>query len=319
MHPFSSARLRRLIQLGFVLFLCWAAWRLYGYAQWAAGHGGFVPRPAAAEAFLPLSALLGLKRFLLTGHYDPIHPAGLTILLVALCTAILCRRGFCGYLCPVGWLSGLLARLGTRLGVSCRPGKRLLSAPKYVLLAAILYSFVLSMDLQSIEWFLKSPYNAVADIKMLYYFLDPGTLTLGVIAVMALGSIFLPGFWCRGFCPYGALLGLLSLLSPMAVSRDPAACSGCGRCAESCPSRIPVGKRKRLSGPECVGCTECISACPSRCLGVRFGYGAGALRIPAWGIAAGTLLILLIGYAAAVFTGHWETELPPDMIRMFLN
>ena len=70
------------------------------------------PRPAAAEAFLPLSALLGLKRFLLTGQYDPIHPAGLTILLVALCTAILCRRGFCGYLCPVGWLSGLLARLG---------------------------------------------------------------------------------------------------------------------------------------------------------------------------------------------------------------
>lgn len=105
--------------------------------------------------------------------------------------------------------------------MSCRPGRRLewlLSAPKYVLLAAILYSFVVSMDLPSIEWFLKSPYNLVADIKMLQYFLAPGTLTLGVIVVMVLGSIFLPGFWCRGFCPYGALLGLLSLLSPMAVN-----------------------------------------------------------------------------------------------------
>ena len=39
-------------------------------------------------------------------------------------------------------------------------------------------------------------------------------------------------------------------------------------------------------------------------------YGTGALRLPAWGIAAGTLLILLIGYAAAVFTGHWEADLP---------
>lgn len=73
-----------------------------------------------------------------------------------------------------------------------------------MLLAAILYSFVVSMDLPSIEWFLKSPYNLVADIKMLQYFLAPGTLTLGVIVVMVLGSIFLPGFWCRGFCPYGA-------------------------------------------------------------------------------------------------------------------
>lgn len=68
-----------------------------------------------------------------------------------------------------------------------------------------------------------------------------------------------------------------------------------------------------------MGCTECVSACPSRCLDVRFGYGTGALRFPAWGIAAGTLLILLIGYAAAVFTGHWEADLPPQMIRMFLN
>ena len=156
---------------------------------------------------------------------------------------------------------------------------------------------------------------------MLQYFLAPGTLTLGVIVVivMVLGSIFLPGFWCRGFCPYGALLGLLSLLSPMAVNRNPASCSGCGSCAAACPSRIPVDERKRLSGPECVGCTECVSACPSRCLDVRFGYGTGALRFPAWGIAAGTLLILLIGYAAAVFTGHWEADLPPQMIRMFLN
>ena len=64
MHPFSSARLHRLIQLGFVLFLSWVAWRLHEYAQGVSGNGAFVPRPAAAEAFLPLSALLGLLSLL---------------------------------------------------------------------------------------------------------------------------------------------------------------------------------------------------------------------------------------------------------------
>ena len=50
MPRFSSARLRRLVQFCFVLFLAWTVWRLYGYAQWMAGYGGFVPRPPAAEA-----------------------------------------------------------------------------------------------------------------------------------------------------------------------------------------------------------------------------------------------------------------------------
>ena len=93
-------------------------------------------------------------------------------------------------------------------------------------------------------------------------------------------------------------------------------------CAAKCPfgaMEIDDDGNVAVNADRCVGCTECVSACPSRCLDIRFGYGTGALRLPAWGIAAGTLLILLIGYAAAVFTGHWEADLHPQMIRMFLN
>ena len=34
-------------------------------------------------------------------------------------------------------------------------------------------------------------------------------------------SVVTKNFWCRYLCPYGALMGLLSMLSPTRIVRDP--------------------------------------------------------------------------------------------------
>ena len=238
----SPARLHRTIQLAFVLFLAWTAWELYGYAAWLDGKGAFVPRPPAAEAFLPLSALLGLKRFLLGHGFDPVHPAGLTVLLVALASALLCRRGFCGFLCPVGWLSGALSRFGERNGLRCEPGKRLewlLTLPKYLILGLLLYGFMVRMGVREIDWFIMLPYNLTADVAMLRYFLEPGTATLMVLAAMGIGSIFLPGLWCRGLLPLRGPARPPLPVFPGGGNREAAQCTGCGRCRRACPRASP--------------------------------------------------------------------------------
>ena len=46
-----------------------------------AGQLPSVPRPAGVEAFLPIGAMIALRHFLITGAIDPIHPAGLAILV----------------------------------------------------------------------------------------------------------------------------------------------------------------------------------------------------------------------------------------------
>ena len=77
--------LRRTVQASFALFCLYAGYRFYLFYLWAAGRSEtFVPRPPSVEAFLPIGALVNLKRLLLTGQFDPIHPAGLTIFLAAL-------------------------------------------------------------------------------------------------------------------------------------------------------------------------------------------------------------------------------------------
>ena len=318
----KPATLHRAVQYVFLAFYVYVGLRFYDYAQWAMGTSmEYVPKPASVEAFLPISSLLAAKRLLFTGEYDLVHPAGLTILLMAVATSLLFRKGFCGYLCPVGTVSMLLDRLGKRLGISRKlPGwlSVALSIPKYLLLLFFVDLLLLKMNVADIEGFLRTPYNMVADTKMLLFFLHPGTTVLIIMGVLVLGGMMFPAFWCRGFCPYGGLLGLFSLFSPLAVRRNPEHCTGCRRCTRACPSRIPVHEKLRVSNPECLGCTECIGACPEKgCLNLKVGYTARARTLPFWSAAAGTLVLLGLFYSWAVVSGHWNSEFPPAMVRVY--
>ena len=64
-----------------------------------------VTRPPGIEAFLPISSLISLKYWMATGIINPIHPSELVILLMALVTAVLIKRGFCSWVCPFGLLT----------------------------------------------------------------------------------------------------------------------------------------------------------------------------------------------------------------------
>jgi len=124
--------LRTLVQSGFAAFCLFAGYQFYHFYLWAMGESEvYVPRPPSVEGFLPISALLGLKRLMLTGRYDEIHPAGLTIFLSALIIALLLRKGFCGWICPVGFCPNLIEKLekGSALSGACRHG---LTTPSFL-------------------------------------------------------------------------------------------------------------------------------------------------------------------------------------------
>lgn len=311
----TPSNLRLIAQGGFALFLVWTAVRFIAHVNWAMGlTETYVPKPPAVEGFLPISALIAAKRLLFTGQWDPVHPAGLVIFLAVLVMSLVLRKGFCGQLCPVGFVSNLLERLGRKLKIARQPGPKgrlVLEAPKYALLLGFIYVAV-TMNLQDSEQFLRAPFNMVADTKMLLFFEHPSTAALVALGVLAVASVLIPAFWCRALCPYGALLGLLGRLSPTAVTRDADACVSCGRCAKACPTGLPVDKLARVNSVDCQGCAECVSACPVQgCLGVSF----LRRRIPWWSIAAGCLLILIAASVVADMLGYWRSPIGPDMDR----
>jgi polyferredoxin len=311
----TPTRLRLLVQGAFVLFLAWTGVRFLAHVNWALGLTEvFTAKPPAVEGFLPISALIAAKRLLFTGAWDPVHPAGLVIFLAIVGMSLLLRKGFCGQLCPVGFVSNLLERVGRKLGLTWQPGqraRRALDAPKYLLLLGFC-SLAVSMNLEDTERFLRAPFNLVADTKMLLFFQSPSALTLMVLGVLAAASVVIPAFWCRVLCPYGALLGVLSWLSPTAITRNAETCVSCGRCAKACPVGLPVDTTLRVTSPDCQGCVECVGACPvAGCLGVSF-LGR---RIPWWSIAAGCLLVLIGASIVADALGYWQSPIAPQMAR----
>lgn len=324
-HPrFLPARVT--IQLSFLVFVL-----LLGalFAHWAFAHiEGRTPsieRPPGVEGFLPISALMTLRLWLGGGGIHTVHPAGLAILLAILAMSAVVAKSFCSHLCPVGAVSEWLGRGGRQLlGCTWDLPKWLdipLRSLKYVLLVFFVWATWVAMDLESVRRFLDSPYNKVADAKMLLFFARPSELTIAVLGVLVVGSVLVRDLWCRYLCPYGALLGLVGKLALFKIARDGIACIDCRKCTQVCPGRLPVHALDRVSSVECTSCQDCVAVCPVRdCLTVqapRPVAGGRWLRPRVvFAVASGIYLAVVFGFRAA---GYWRSSVPETELAQHLG
>jgi len=286
---------------------------------------GTIARPAGVEGWLPIAGLMNLKYWIVTHRVPSVHPAGMFLLVTFLAMAFLFRKAFCSWLCPVGTISEYLWRAGRRVFRRNFTLPNWLDLPlrglKYLLLGFFVWA-VSSMSAGTLELFMHSPYGLVADVKMLNFFRFIGQTGLIVLALLVLASAFVQNFWCRYLCPYGALLGLTSLLSPMRIQRSPAACIDCEKCARACPSSLPVDRLVTIKSAECTGCLECVAVCPAEGALQMSLVQAHRLphrgRIPAWAMAAGIAALFLGVIGWARISGHWNTDVPADVYRQLV-
>jgi polyferredoxin len=311
--PEYSQRLRRAFQLAFLAVNVWIGVEFYWFVRYyeTGGRSFRVSRPPGVEGWLPIASLMNLKVLLATGEIPHLHPAGMFLLIAFLAMSWLFRKSFCSWLCPVGTISEYLWRLGKQtFGRSFHLPRRAdlaLRSVKYVLLGFFVYA-VGSMSLSAIHSFLEGPYGLLDDVQMLNFFRFLGLTAAIVMAVLVVASVFVQNFWCRYFCPYGALMGLVSMLSPLRIRRNQDLCIDCAKCAKACPAVLPVDRLITIKSAECLGCMECVAACPVE--GALQMAAPRRRRLPAWAIAAGlmTLFLGVTGYAR--WAGHWGTDLP---------
>jgi NAD-dependent dihydropyrimidine dehydrogenase PreA subunit len=310
-HPLG---IRLSVQILTGAICIWIGIEFQQFVEWGRS-GGTLPfreRPPGVEGFLPLSALISTKHWMVTGMVNQVHPAALFIFLAVVLVSIVVKKAFCSFLCPVGTISEFLWRLGQGIhGWNLRLPRWLdypLRSLKYLLLFYFIWA-IGSMDLSTVTAFVHSPYNKVADIKMYLFFANISGLALKVLIVLGLMSFFIKNLWCRFLCPYGALLGIVSMISPLKVTRTKESCIDCKRCTRACPANIEVHTSQRVWSDECTSCLECVAVCPVKnTLEIR---GAGKTFKAEW------LAVLVIGLffgvmGGAMALGHWKNNLTSE-------
>ncbi|WP_090363468.1 4Fe-4S binding protein [Ferrimonas sediminum] len=300
----------------------------YGIHLWFLGQGLTppLPRPDVVDAFLPIAGGLGLRGAIETGHLDHHHPAAMVMLTVVLLGGLLFKRAFCGWVCPLGLAGEYLHRLGDRLLPARRNVPPRLDGPlrmiKYVLASALVYVVALALPTMALPGYLKSSYHIMADVKMAQFFVEPGTLTLLMGTGLIVASMWRRQAFCRYLCPYGALMGLLSLLSPLKIQRQSDHCLinskglACDKCSRACPAGIAVHQQTRIHSDECQACLRCISACPKRAQALALSL-PNQRKVSANGLFVLLVITLLLLPLIAHLAGTWHSETDP-LIRIQL-
>lgn len=199
------------------------------------------------------------------------------IIGIILLYAIIAGRWICGWLCPFGLIQELFHKIKTP---KVRKSKitRLLSYFKYVILAFFVFVIPLMYSLRSVPLPAFCKYicpagtfegamgilaNKVSESK--FRMLGPlFTWKFVLLISFIVGSVFIFRFFCRFFCPLGALYGLFNKFSFFGIKLDKDKCTSCGLCITKCEMDI-----KHVGDHECISCGECVDVCPTKAISFK--------------------------------------------------
>ncbi len=217
-----------------------------------------------AVAACPLGALQNALAS--SGARVPYYVFGIILLW-----GVLFGRWICGFLCPFGLIQELLHKIKTpKLKKSF--ATRVFSYFKYVILAIftiilpLIYAFrdfplpgfckyiCPAGTLEGAIGLLLNEANAEMFPMLGPLFTWKFVLLVGFV----LASIFIYRFFCRFFCPLGAIYGLFNKISLIGIKLDKPKCTDCGKCQTKCQMDI-----RHVGDHECISCGECISTCPT--------------------------------------------------------
>ena len=200
------------------------------------------------------------------------------MLVATVPATVLVGRFFCGFFCSFGAVQDLLW-LGSHRLRALFPRKRdLKKADRIFRFAkyAVLFYFIIFVwsGVTAVKtagpWQVFGQYVSFGHWPGLKPLLSVGGILLLVIFI---GSLFVQRFFCRYFCPMGAIYSLISRASFLKIDKPREGCGKCHLCTSKCSMGMDLTKKDRVAGGECISCQKCVSWCPKGNAHFRSRYG----------------------------------------------
>lgn len=233
------------------------------------------------------------------------------MLLATVPATVLVGRFFCGFFCSFGAVQDL-PWLGSHRLRALFPGKRnLKKADRIFRFAkyAVLFYFIIFIwsGVTAVKtagpWQVFGQYVSFGHWPGLKLLLSVGGVLLLLIFI---GSLFVQRFFCRYFCPMGAIYSLISQTSFLKIDKPRKECGKCHLCTSKCTMGMDLTKKDRIAGGECISCQKCVSWCPKGNVHFRSRYGV----LIGVGVTCATIMV-----SQLLIAGNLAKEKTADSVK----
>lgn len=233
------------------------------------------------------------------------------MLVATVPATVLVGRFFCGFFCSFGAVQDLLWFGSHRLR-ALFPGKRnLKKADRIFRFAkyAVLFYFIIFVwsGVTAVKtaglWQVFGQYVSFGHWPGLKPLLSVGGVLLLLIFI---GSLFVQRFFCRYFCPMGAIYSLISQTSFLKIDKPREECGKCHLCTSKCTMGMDLTKKDRIAGGECISCQKCVSWCPKGNVHFRSRYGV----LIGVGVTCATIMV-----SQLLIAGNLAKEKTADSVK----
>ena len=213
------------------------------------------------ESFCPFGGMESLWGLFRAGEFScTLGPLNLSILIGVLALALIAKKAFCGWACPIGFLGELGSRfMGLFWRRRPQPSKDVnngLKLLRYVVLVIALY-----FTYRTGELILRG-YDPFFLLFSGFGHGALGTVSWVVLGALVVGALVIPMFFCRYLCPLGATFDPFSRLGLIKIVRNESTCTSCNLCQKRCPQNLAPQSVIKLRDRDCTLCLECVDACP---------------------------------------------------------